>query len=158
MSANGPMDATISAMTAPSANPGNQSGRDPAASRSRPGPQRALFNNPVIAFSIQELTDTVRRLDDRGREQTVTQLTDDVLNELAIKPTRRAKEIITQSIWLARRGARNQLSDVTATAWQAGADEVRAWARAARYDIDDQDAIPGEVTAAYNHAHPDRPY
>jgi hypothetical protein len=66
--------------------------------------------------------------------------------------------LVGQSIWLARRGARNQLSDVTATAWQAGADEVRAWARAARYDIDDQDAIPGEVTAAYNHAHPDRPY
>lgn len=36
--------------------------------------------------------------------------------------------------------------------------EVRAWARAARYDVGDHDGIPPEVIVAYNDAHPDRPY
>lgn len=145
-------------MTAPSGGPQRHSDAELAASRLRPGPQRALFDNPVSAFSIEELTGTVRRLDARRPELSVTQLTEDVLNELAIKPTRRAREIITESIRLARRHARDRLGDITATAWQAGADEVRAWARTARYEIDDQDAIPEAVITAYNRAHPDRPY
>lgn len=148
----------MTAMTAPRADPRGQRGADLAAPPWRAGPQRALFDNPASAFSIEELTTTVRRLEDRSPGRTVSQLTDDVLKELAIKPTQRAREIITESIRLARRGARVQLGDVTATPRQAGTGEVRAWARAARYDIGDRDAIPGAVITAYNHAHPDRPY
>lgn len=152
------MAATITAMTVPSPGPHRHRGADLAASRLRPGPQRGLFDNPVSAFSVEELTGTVRRLDGRSPELPVARLTEEVLNELAIKPTRRAREIITESIRLARRHARDRLGDITATAWQAGADEVRAWARTARYEVDDQDAIPEAVITAYNHAHPDRPY
>jgi len=150
------MDATITVMTAPSPRP--HRGADLAAPRLRTGPQRGLFDNPVSAFSIEELTGTVRRIGGRSPELPVTRLTEEVLDELAIKPTRRAREIITESIRLARRPARDRLGDITATAWQAGADEVRAWARTARYELDDQDAIPEAVITAYNHAHPDRPY
>lgn len=152
------MDAIITAMTVAGDGSREQGCARMAASRLRGGPQRALFGNPVSAFSIEELTGTVRRLDGRDPEQPVAQLTEDVLTELAIEPTRRAREVVTESIRLARLRARTHLGDVTATAWQAGTDEVRAWARAARHDVDDEAAIPGPVIAAYNQAHPERPY
>ena len=41
---------------------------------------------------------------------------------------------------------------------QAGEDAVRAWARAARLDLAGSDSIPLAIIAAYNRAHPDRPY
>ena len=50
------MDALITAMTAPGDVPSEQSRAPVAASRLRGGPQRALFGNPVSAFSIEELT------------------------------------------------------------------------------------------------------
>ena len=153
-----PMGAIITAMTAPGDASRDQSCAPVAASRLRGGPQRALFGNPVRAFSIEELTGTVRRLDGRDPGQPVARLTQDVLTELAIEPTRRAREVVTESIRLARLRARTHLGDVTAAAWQAGSDEVRAWARAARYDVDDEAAIPGPVITAYNQAHPERPY
>ncbi len=82
------MDATITVMTAPSPRP--HRGADLAAPRLRTGPQRGLFDNPVSAFSIEELTGTVRRIGGRSPELPVTRLTEEVLDELAIKPTRRA--------------------------------------------------------------------
>jgi len=133
-------------------------GRPSPPRRLRHGPQRALFDNPVNAFSMEELVDAARGLDDSGSELTAAQLADGVLTELAIKPTRRGREIVREAVRLARRGTRSLLGDVAATQWQAGSGEVRAWAHAARFDIDDSDAIAEAVITAYNRAHPDRPY
>jgi hypothetical protein len=91
-------------------------------------------------------------------ESPVTRLAADVLDELGIKPTPRAKELATEAIRLARCGLRPRMDEVTGSDWRAGEDEVREWARAARHAIDEGDALAPEVVAAYNRAHPDRPF
>src|SRR5436190_117539 len=69
----------------------------------RIGPQRALFDNPVGSISMEEVTGAVLRLSEPDRSQTVASLADDVLGELAIKRTPRAREIVMEAIRLARR-------------------------------------------------------
>jgi hypothetical protein len=94
----------------------------------RIGPQRALFDNPVGSIGMEEVTDAVLRLSEPDRSQTVASLADDVLDELAIKRTPRAREIVMEAIRLARR-SHARPDDVAPTARQAGGDEVRTWAR-----------------------------
>src|SRR5215472_13920399 len=62
----------------------------------RIGPQRALFDNPVGSISMEEVTDAVLRLSEPDRSQTVASLAGDVLDELAIKRTPRAREIVME--------------------------------------------------------------
>jgi hypothetical protein len=62
-----------------------------------------------------------------------------------------------EAIRLARR-SHARPDDVAPAACQAGGDEVRAWARTARFDLAESDSIPLTIIAAYNRAHPDRPY
>ena len=50
------------------------------------------------------------------------------------------------------------MEEVAPAARQAGEDAVRAWAPAARLDLAGSDSIPLAIIAAYNRAHPDRPY
>src|SRR6266567_783711 len=125
--------------------------------KGRIGPQRALFDNPVGSISMEEVTDAVLRLSEPDRSQTVASLADDVLDELAIKRTPRAREIVMEAIRLARRSDARP-DDVAPAARQAGGDEVRTWARAARFDLAESDSISLAIIAAYNRAHPDRPY
>lgn len=120
--------------------------------------QRALFDNPVGEFSTEEIIAVIRELGHTGGEPpSVAELADGVLDKLAIKRTRRAREVVMDAIRLARR-AEATPHDIAPTALQAGGAEVRAWARAARYDVDEHEPIPAAVIAAYNRAHPDRPY
>src|SRR5215470_17161662 len=84
----------------------------------RIGPQRALFDNPVGSISMEEVTDAVLRLSEPDRSQTVASLADDVLDELAIKRTPRAREIVMEAIRLARR-SHARPDDVAPAARQA---------------------------------------
>src|SRR5215472_10889388 len=69
----------------------------------RIGPQRALFDNPVGSISMEEVTDAVLWLSEPDRSQAVASLADAVLDELAIKRTPRAREIVMEATRLARR-------------------------------------------------------
>jgi len=106
---------------------------------------------------MEEVADAVLRLSEPDRNQAVASLADDVLDELAIKHTPRAREIVMEAIRLARR-SHARPDDVAPASRQAGGDEVRTWARAARFDLADSDSIPLAVITAYNRARPDRPY
>jgi hypothetical protein len=119
----------------------------------RIGPQRALFDNPVGSISMEEVTDAVLRLSEPDRSQTVASLADDVLDELGIKRTPRAREIVTEAIRLARR-SHARPDDVAPAARHAGGDEVRTWARTARFDLAESGGIPLAIIAACNRAHP----
>jgi len=123
----------------------------------RTGRQRALFDNPVGSISVEEATDAVLRLSEPDQSKTVASLADDVLDELAIKRTPRAREIVMEAIRLTRRSDARP-DDVAPTSRQAGWDEVRTWARAARFDLAESDSIPLAIITAYNRAHSDRPY
>ena len=106
---------------------------------------------------MEEVTDAVLRLSEPDRSQTVASLADDVLDELAIKRIPRAREIVMEAIRLARR-SHARPDDVAPSARPAGGDEVRAWARAARFDLAESDSIPLAIIAAHNRANPHRPY
>jgi hypothetical protein len=120
------------------------------------GPQRGLFDNPVLAFSLEELTETVQALERRQPGRTVDELTTAVFTELAVKRTRRAADLIAEAIRIAR--ARQPRAQITATRWQAGTSEVREWAAANGFQIGTDGTIPAQAITAYNQTHPDRPY
>ncbi|HUB38588.1 MAG TPA: hypothetical protein VMA72_07040, partial [Streptosporangiaceae bacterium] len=90
------------------------------------GPQHGLFDNPVRAFSMEELTETVQELERRDPGRTVGELTAAVFTELAMKRTRRAADLVAEAIRTAR--ARQPRAEITGSRWQAGTPEVREWA------------------------------
>jgi hypothetical protein len=120
------------------------------------GPQHGLFDNPVRAFSLEELTETVQELERRHPDRTVGELTTAVFTELAMKRTRRAADLVAEAIRIAR--ARQPRAEVTATRWQAGTSEVREWAVGNGFQIGTDRTIPEQAITAYNQTHPDRPY
>ena len=120
------------------------------------GPQRGLFDNPVRAFSLEELTETVRMLDRRRPSRTVDELTSAVFTELAMKRTRRAADLVAEAIRIAR--ARQPRAEITGSSWQAGTSEVREWAAGNGFQIGADGTIPEQAITAYNQTHPDRPY
>lgn len=120
------------------------------------GPQHGLFDNPVLAYSLEELTETVQALELRQPGRTVDELTTAVFTELAMKRTRRAADLVAEAIRIAR--ARQPRDQITATPWQAGTSEVREWAAANGFQIGTDGTIPEQAITAYNQTHPDRPY
>jgi hypothetical protein len=120
------------------------------------GPQHGLFDNPVRAFSMEELTETVQELERRGPGRTVGELTASVFTELAMKRTRRAADLVAEAIRTAR--ARQPRAEITGSRWQAGTPEVREWAVGNGFQIGTDDTIPEQAITAYNQTHPDRPY
>jgi hypothetical protein len=120
------------------------------------GPQRGLFDNPVRAFSLEELTQTVQALERQQPGRTVGELTSAVFTELAMKRTRRAADLVAEAIRIAR--ARQPRAEITGSRWQAGTSEVREWAAGNRFQIGADGTIPEQAIAAYNQTHPDRPY
>jgi hypothetical protein len=127
--------------------------------RVRAGQQRGLFDNPVGYFGTEELVAAaLERIATGDPGGTAAQLAADILDELGIKPTRRAKELVAEAIRLARRGLRPRLDGVAGSACRAGEDEVRGWARTVGYATDDGDVLPHAVISAYNNSHPDRPF
>jgi len=119
-------------------------------------PQLGLFGNPAGAFSLDELTATVRKLEREQPGRTVDELSRAVFAGLAMKRTRRAAELIAEAIRLAR--AREPRAEITGTQWQASTQEVRDWALSAGLEIGSDGTIPGPAITAYNQTHPDRPY
>ena len=121
-----------------------------------PGPQHGLFDNPVRAFRLEELTETVQELERRHPGRTVDELTTAVFAELAMKRTRRAADLVAEAIRIAR--ARQPRAEITATRWQAGTSEVREWAAANGFQTGTDGIIPEQAIMAYNQTRPDRPY
>lgn len=120
------------------------------------GPQRGLFDNPVRAFSLEELTQTVQALERQQPGRTAGELTSAVFSELAMKRTRRAADLVTEAIRIAR--ARQPMAEITGSGWQAGTSEVREWAAGNGFQIGADGTIPEQAITAYNQTHPDRPY
>lgn len=120
------------------------------------GIQHGLFDNPVRAFSLEELTGTVRMLERRRPGRTVDELITAVFTELAMKRTRRAADLVAEAIRLAR--SRPPRAEITGSRWQAGTSEVRQWAAGNSFQIGTDGTIPEQAITAYNQTHPDRPY
>ncbi|HUK70731.1 MAG TPA: hypothetical protein VLW50_18565 [Streptosporangiaceae bacterium] len=119
-------------------------------------PQLGLFDNPVGAFSLEELADTVRALERKLPGRTVDELYRAVFAELAMKRTRRAAELVAEAIRVAR--AREPRPEITGSRWQASTRDVRNWALGAGFELGADGSIPEQAITAYNQTHPDRPY
>ena len=120
------------------------------------GSQRGLFDNPVRAFSLEELTQTVQALERQQPGRTIDELTTAVFTELAMKRTRRAADLIAEAIRIAR--ARQPRAEITGSRWQASTSEVRQWAAGNGFQIGTDATIPQHAITAYNQTHPGRPY
>jgi hypothetical protein len=119
-------------------------------------PQLGLFGNPVSAYSLEELTETVRTLERKQPGQTVDELSRAVFAELAMKRTRRAAELVAEAIKMAR--PREPQPEITGSRWHASTQEVRNWALSAGFEPGSDGSIPEQAIMAYNQTHPDRPY
>jgi hypothetical protein len=119
-------------------------------------PQLGLFDNPVGAFSLQELAETVRALESGRPGRTAEELSRAVFAELGMKRTRRAVELVAEAIRLAR--AHEPRAEIAGTGWQASTSEVRDWALRAGFEIGTDGGLPDQAITAYNQTHPDRPY
>jgi hypothetical protein len=119
-------------------------------------PQLGLFDNLVRVFSLDELADTVRKLERERPGCTVEELSSAVFAELAIKRTRRAADLVAEAIRLARPGQPG--TEITGSPWQASTSEVRNWTLSAGFELGADDTIPGPAITAYNEIHPGRPY
>lgn len=120
------------------------------------GPQRGLFDNPVRAFSLEELTETVRTLERQRPGRTTDELSPAVFTDLAMKRTPRAAELVADAIRIAR--AQQPRAEITGSQWQASTSEVRKWAARNGFQIGTDGTIPEQAMTAYNQTHPDRPY
>ena len=120
------------------------------------GPQRGLSGNPVLAFSLEELTETVQALERQRPGRTAGELTSAVFTELAMKRTRRAANLVAEAIPIAR--ARQPRAEISGSRWQASTAEVREWAAGNGFQIGPGGTIPEQAITAYNQTHPDRPY
>jgi hypothetical protein len=119
-------------------------------------PQLGLFDNPVGAFSLDELAETVRALEAEQPGRTAEEMSRAVFAELNVKRTQRAAELVAEAIRLAR--AREPRAEIAGSQWQASTREVKDWALRAGFDLLGDAAIPEHAIAAYNQTHPDRPY
>jgi hypothetical protein len=120
------------------------------------GPQHGLFDNPVRAYSLEELTETVQALERLRPGRAVDELTSAVFTELAMKRTMRAADLVAESIRIAR--ARHPRAEITGSRWQAATSEVMEWAADNGFQIGADGTIPEQAITAYNQTHPDRPY
>src|SRR5580658_492241 len=119
-------------------------------------PQLGLFDNPVRVFSLDELVETVRKLERERPGRTTGELSRAVFAELAMKRTRRAAELVDEAIRVAR--TREPRAEITGSRWQASTSEVRNWALGAGFELGSNGVIPEQAITAYNQIHPERPY
>ena len=120
------------------------------------GRQLGLFDNPVRDLSLEELAEAVRELERRRPGQTVDDISSALFAELAMKRTRRASDLVSEAIRIAR--AREPRAEITGSRWQASTSEVREWAASNGFQISSDGTIPAPAITAYNQTHPDRPY
>lgn len=88
--------------------------------------------------------------------RTADELANAVFAELAVKRTRRAAELVTEAIRLAR--AREPRAEIAGLRWQVSSREVREWAVGAGFELGADGGIPEQAVAVYNQTHPERPY
>ncbi len=119
-------------------------------------PQLGLFDNPVLAFSLDELAETVRALERERPGRAADELTQAVFAELAIKRTRRSAELVAEAIRTAR--SQEPRDEIAGSQWQASTREVKDWAIRAGFELGSDGSIPEQAIIAYNQTHPDRPY
>ena len=110
-------------------------------------PQLGLFDNPVRVFSLDELAETVRKLERERPGRTVEELSGAVFSELAIEKTRRAANLVAEAIRLAR--PRQPGTEITGSRWQAGTSEVRKWALSAGFELGADGSIPGPAPSPH---------
>ena len=122
------------------------------------GRQLGLFDNPVRAFSLDEIAQTVRKLERDRPGQTTGELSRAVFTELAMKRTRRAAELVAEAIRIAHAQTREPRAGITGSRLQASTREVTDWAASGGFEIGDDGTIPEQAITAYNQTHPDRPY
>jgi hypothetical protein len=120
------------------------------------GRQLGLFDNPVRAFTLEELTEAVRQLERQRPGQTVEELSAALFTELGMKRSRRAADLVSEAIKNAR--PRERRAEITGSRWQASTSEVREWAASQGFQIDSAGTIPASAIDAYNQTHPLRPY
>jgi hypothetical protein len=120
------------------------------------GRQLGLFDSPVGAYSLEELTEAVRQLEHQRPGQTVNEISRTLFTELAMKRTRRAGDLVSEAIRIAR--PRAPRTEITGSRWQASTTEVREWAASNGFQIDSDGTIPAPAITAYNQTHPDQPY
>lgn len=118
--------------------------------------QLGLFDNPVRAFSLDELAETVRALERERPGRIADELSRAVFAELSMKRTQRAAELVAEAIRVAR--AREPLAEIAGSRWQASTREVRDWVLSAGFESGSDGGISEQAIAAYNQSHPDRPY
>jgi hypothetical protein len=75
------------------------------------GRQLGLFDNPVRALSLEELAAAVRELERRRPGQTADEISSALFTELAMKRTRRASDLVSEAIRIAR--AREPRAEIT---------------------------------------------
>lgn len=119
-------------------------------------PPVGLFDNPPGVFSLEELAETVRALERERPGLRVNELSRAVFDQLAMKRTRRAAELVAEAIRMAR--TREPCAEITGSRWQASTAEVRSWALGAGFELGSDGRIPDQAITAYNETHPDRPY
>ena len=120
------------------------------------GIQLGLFDNPVRVFGLAELAETVRKLERQQPGRTVDVISAAVFDELGMKRTARARDLVTEAIRIARDN--KPRAEITASRWQASTSEVRDWAASNGFQIGTDGTIPAPAISAYNQTHPDRPY
>lgn len=127
-----------------------------ACHRAHQVPSAACSITRVRAFSLEELTETVRMLERRRPGRAAGELSRAVFTELAMKRTPRAADLVADAIRIAR--ARQPRAEITGSQWQASTSEVRIWAASNSFQIGTDGTIPEQAIMAYNQTHPDRPY
>jgi len=98
----------------------------------------------------------VRALERERPGRPVDELSLVVFDQLAMKRTRRAAELVAEAIRIAR--ARAPRAEITGSWWQASTAEVRSWALGAGFELASDGSIPEQAITAYNQTHPDHPY
>ena len=119
-------------------------------------PPVGLFDNPVGVYSLEELAETVRALENQRPGLPVEELSRAIFAELAMKRTRRAAELVAEAIRLAR--TPELRAEIAGSRWHASTSEVREWAISMGFEIGSDASIPEHAISAYNQLHPDRPY
>ena len=97
------------------------------------GRQLGLFDNPLRAFSLEELTEAVRQLERQRPGQTVEEISSALFAELGMKRTRRASDLVSEAIKNARP---REPRAITGSRSQASTSEVREWAASQGFQID----------------------
>src|SRR6204780_3891473 len=120
------------------------------------GIQLGLFDNPVRVFSLAELTEVVGKLERQQPGRTVSEITSAVFDELGMKRTARARDLVAEAIRIAR--ANKLRAEITGPRWKASKTEFRDWAAANGFQIGTDGTIPARAISSYNQTHPDRPY